>query len=50
MNYETDKINVENMNEFCNLIADQKPENPNHEKQNTSKHGTTFVVDVTSFL
>ena len=25
-NYETDKIDKENMNEFCNFIADQKSE------------------------
>ena len=26
-NDETDKIDKENMNEFCNLIADQETEN-----------------------
>ena len=31
------------MNEFCNLIADQKRVNTKHEKQNTtSKYGTNF--------
>ena len=36
------------MNEFCNLIADQKLEDPKHEKQNTSKPGGTLVVGKTS--
>ena len=35
-NHETNIINKENMNEFCNLIADQNPENPKHGKQNTT--------------
>ena len=30
MNYETDEINKENMNEFCIFIADQKSENTIH--------------------
>ena len=33
------------MNEFCNLIAHQKPANTKHGKQNTTtKPGATFVV------
>ena len=27
MNYETDEMNKENMNQFCQLIDDQKSEN-----------------------
>ena len=40
-NYETDKINKENMNEFCIFIFDQKSENTKHttkyEKQTLCK-------------
>ena len=44
-NYETNKINKENMNEICNFIAHQKPESTKQGKQNkTNKSGTTFVV------
>ena len=50
VNYGTDEINKENMNEFGNLVADHKRENAKHGKQNsTSKSGTTFVVRKTSW-
>ena len=47
-NNETDKINKENKNEFCNLLLTKKTENIKHGKQNTSKPGKTFVAIKTS--
>ena len=44
-----DKINKENMNGFCNLIANEETENRKQGKQNTTrKPGKTFVATKTS--